>query len=332
MEFELAIQLGVPGDRILFNGPWKSSDDLEFAARRGAFIHLDNLEELAALESVSESLDEKIRLAIRCNFPLRPEHVSRFGFDVSSGKLQEVARRIRRNDCFRLEGLHCHFSHHRDAASYRTRVEQMVRLAKEVFLDAPPKYLDIGGGFCGNMPESLRMQFPTPPPHYSDYAEAVAQVVFDEFGAQGPALILEPGMGVVADCVKFMTVVTSTREIRGKRFATTPGSVYNVKPTLTTMNLPLEVLRAMPDVPTNDATIPTDVVGSTCMEIDVLHRNLQQPLSTGDILIFSNVGAYTNVLLPPFIRPAPAMLALEQGQVSLIRREQTTNDVFSTYL
>jgi len=51
-EYRKARANGVPGSRIIFNGPWKPNEILEQAAQEGATIHLDHLDELYALEQV----------------------------------------------------------------------------------------------------------------------------------------------------------------------------------------------------------------------------------------------------------------------------------------
>jgi diaminopimelate decarboxylase len=78
---------------------------------------------------------------------------------------------------------------------------------------------------------------------------------------------------------------------------------------------------------------PIDVTGYTCMEIDVLQRGFPGELAVGDFLVFGNVGAYTSVFKPPFIRPAPAMLATTgRGDAfSVARRGETLDDVLATY-
>jgi hypothetical protein len=53
-----------------------------------------------------------------------------------------------------------------------------------------------------------------------------------------------------------------------------------------------------------------DIVGSSCMESDCLYRGYQGELKPGDYVVFDNVGAYTNVLRPPFINPAPPILSI----------------------
>ena len=52
---------------------------------------------------------------------------------------------------------------------------------------------------------------------------------------------------------------------------------------------------------------------------------------SGDFIKIDNVGAYTVVLTPPFINPAPAIVVEKSSAVKLIRSKQTLNDMFKNY-
>ncbi len=64
-EFDKALGNGVPGDRILFNGPDKTEADLRKAIEHDAVIHIDHFDELYTLLSLAEQLDARPRVAIR---------------------------------------------------------------------------------------------------------------------------------------------------------------------------------------------------------------------------------------------------------------------------
>jgi diaminopimelate decarboxylase len=51
----------------------------------------------------------------------------------------------------------------------------------------------------------------------------------------------------------------------------------------------------------------------------------------GDFIRLNNVGAYTVVMTPPFINPAPAILAQESDGVVCVRRRQTLEDIIAGY-
>ncbi len=330
MELDLAVRLGVPGRDILFNGPVKSIDDLRQAVALGAAIHVDNPEELRTRDAWLPRNGPPARLALRCNFPLTPDHRSRFGWEVESGAAESALRQLQADSRCRLVGLHCHFSHHRDAESYRTRARKLCELAQAWGGAEPFEYLDIGGGLAGPMSPELLQQFRVPPPTYAEYAAAIGEEFRAVFGGEGPELILEPGMGVIANCLRFAARVTSLKTIGDRRFAATTGSVYNIKPTMNALNLPVQVLR--PHGEQNRGGPPTDLVGFTCMEVDVMYRGLEESVDVGDIVVFDNVGAYTTVLLPPFIRPAPAILEVSGAGAQLVRRGQTLDDVLAGYV
>lgn len=331
MELQLALRLGIPGRRILFNGPVKSDSELGLAVEHDVQINIDNSDEWNRLQPLLPSEGSPARIAVRASFPLVWDHVSRFGVDAASDELHLLAQQIRRHPGASLVGLHCHFSHHRDAASYRKRTQTLLELVDKLFPDQAPEYIDVGGGFSGKIPAELAAQFPVPPASWQDYGEAIGIPMRDRFGNSGPELVVEPGIGIVADCVVFATRVVATKWIRGQRFAITDGSIHNVKMPQNPYDLSVSVISRNASGETRQASLPTVISGSTCMEVDILHRGMTQEVDTGDILVFSNVGAYTNVLTPPFIRPAPAILCIDDPEPEVLRRAQTMDDVFSTY-
>jgi hypothetical protein len=77
---------------------------------------------------------------------------------------------------------------------------------------------------------------------------------------------------------------------------------------------------------------PVDVVGYTCMEHDCLYRGYRGALRPGDFVVFENVGAYTIVMQPPFIRPAPAILIWDgEDSFALARRAERFDDLFGAF-
>ena len=61
-EFEKALANGVPGSKIIFNGPDKSKEDLERAIEHGSLIHIDHFDELYEIMSVAPKRGKKQRL------------------------------------------------------------------------------------------------------------------------------------------------------------------------------------------------------------------------------------------------------------------------------
>lgn len=336
LEYELAVRVGVPPERIVFNGPCKREAALERALLAGAIVNLDSMHEVGMAAAVAaRRADRPIRVGLRCNFELEAAHASRFGLDVESGDLREAVRRLRHTDNCIIDGLHCHFSTaHKSAASYASRTSRMVALAREIFGSTPPRFIDVGGGFFGRMNDELRAQFPVEIPHYRDYAAAIAACLARAYpGGDGPELILEPGTGLVGDVMRFAARVVAVKQVRGRAFAMSAGSIYDIKPTLHQKNLPMRVLRrdGLHEAPA--ACVAVDVVGDTCMEHDYLYRGYDGPIEPGDYTLFDNVGAYSVVLRPPFIRPCPPIVACAAGsrESALVKRGSTFEDVFAGF-
>lgn len=334
MEYDLARRIGVPGERIIFNGPLKQEPELTRAMLDGALSNLDGPEELAVVASIAARHPKRrFSVGLRCNLELNEGRISRFGFDASSRDLDEAVKYLRALPNVELAGLHCHLNTAgRTVESYRRRTARLLALADRYFPEAPPRFLDIGGGFYGKVPPELRAQFSHDLPDYRQYAAAIAPLLKAHYGEQGPELILEPGVAVVSDVLRFVTTVVGLKTIRGRQLALVVGSIHNVKPTGTDKQLALE-LHANPDA-SRQLDGPVDLVGYTCMEHDCLYPAYHGAVRLGDIAVFHNMGAYTLVFKPPFIRPNPPIVGYDSQseQFALLRREETSADIFATYV
>jgi len=145
---------------------------------------------------------------------------------------------------------------------------------------------------------------------------------------QKPNLMLEPGIAMAANALSFVTKVISVKDIRGELFVTVDGSGYNVQPTSHKINHPYQIIRKI----SSKKRHTFSVVGSTCMEKDYILTEITDTLpDVGDFIKIDNVGAYTIVLTPPFINPAPAIVVGKSNAFKLVRSKQTLNDIFKNY-
>lgn len=329
MEYEQARALGVPGERVIFNGPVKAAWALRDAALSGATINLDNARERDMLVAVArDNPAADIRVVIRVNFAIGDD-ISRFGMDVEGQDFADTHAVLAELANVTLAGLHCHFPD-RDLDSFRRRAEGLLAVTRRVFPDRPPAVLNIGGGYMSTLPDSLRAQLPFPPAGFDDYARTVAGVLRPAFDDDArPELFLEPGTAVVADTQSFYTRVLAIKDIRGKRFAVVAGSGFDISPIARSRHLPVTPVLAGP----RDGTARQDVVGFTCIESDVLTEGLEAPLVAGDFLRYDNVGSYSVVMRPPFILPSyPVLLRHGDWPLRLIKRRQSNKDVFRDFV
>lgn len=338
MEYELAVKLGVPPARIIFNGPYKEPAHLAAALHAGSIVNLDATYEVDTVEALSrDQPGRRFTVGVRCNFDSGAGNVSRFGFDIESPEFVAVLTRLRALPNCVLGGLHCHFStRERSAASYALRVRTLLGLCARHFAEAPPRFLNVGGGFFSRMSAELQAQFAISAPTFEEYAAAIATPLAEAFPrAPRPELILEPGAALTADVMQFAARIVGLKTVRAQQFALASGSVHNIKPTLHEKNLPLRMVRNGRNGRDGPRTgEPVDIVGYTCMEHDCLQRGYTGGIGVGDYALFENVGAYTIVMKPPFIRPCPAVIACDDGyeQFEMIKRPEQMEDVFRTYV
>jgi diaminopimelate decarboxylase len=335
LEFDLALRIGVAPARIIFNGPYKTKADVERALLSGSIVNLDSLRELKIVEDVARHhKGAPLTVGIRCNLNLGTGYTSRFGFDAEGDDLSNAILRLQGADSCSVIGLHCHFlTPGNRPDSYRVIARRMAEVATANFTACPPRFIDLGGGFYSAMPPELERQFEYPIPTFDEYAEAIATELAMSYGPNGaPELLLEPGMALTADVMQLVAKVVDIKVIRERAVATVSSSIYDVKPTLHAKDMPITVVPAQQSN-CGDSKRALDIVGYTCMEHDVLYKAYTGRLEVGDYVVFSNVGAYTTVLKPPFINPCPAIISEneETGEFELVKRRETSADIFSTY-
>jgi diaminopimelate decarboxylase len=333
MEYDLALKVGQDPQKIIFNGPVKTAADIRLALDNGSVVNLDCRTELDVVQRYAQEQPGKtVRIGLRVNIGLSDEagrshiqnslKVGRFGFDPADVDLAFIA------DNVKVVSLHGHTSTtDRSLWCYEVIAKTLCRIGEEHFSETID-YLNVGGGFFGRMYPDMPFQNV---PSFADYAEAVCGVLNANSWAcrKIPTLVIEPGVAMAADCVSFITRVISIKEISGQIFVTVDGSAFHCKPTFHSLNMPHQIITQAARPPLRTYS----VVGSTCMEKDILLKDITAPLPCpGDYIKIDNVGAYTLVMSPPFIHPAPAILADEGGGAyMLVRRKQTLEDVFGNY-
>lgn len=334
MEYDLAKKIGFRN--VIFNGPIKRDSILRKALEDGAVVNLDSLYEIdTVLKYKSENPDRKIGVGLRLNIDLTDSdgvskvqcglRVGRFGFTKKI--LADVIPLLRDNG-IHIISLHGHTSSSdRAVANYGLIVEQMLELCSEYHLD-DIEFFDVGGGFFGAAAKGIDV---SNKPKYTDYADMILGICQKNawFCRVQPNIVIEPGVSVVANVFSYVSRIFQTKEIAGQRFLSTDGTVFDVKPTLHSNNLPHSFFTAN----TADGTYVANLVGSTCMEKDVILSDVNVPNSIkgGDYVKIDGVGAYTIVLTPSFINYVSPIISIGKTGEKLVRRRQTLEDVLSFY-
>ena len=329
MEYYIAKKIGFSDEKIIFNGPNKGEDGIT-AFFNGCMIQVDNLEEAKRLVQAAKTQSEGMfEVAVRINADVGQPFVSRFGIDPK--QLPAIIGEFKKAKNIVVVGLHCHISRCRGIKEWGLRAQNMLSLADEYF-ETLPKYIDLGSGMFGSMALEFAEQFENVPT-YEEYADVVAGMFAKHYedypDEEKPMLITEPGTTLVNRFVDFIGRVDAIKEVRNKTFAVLNCSEHNLGETCTLKNLPMKIF----PVGAQSHYEKVDFTGYTCLEQDVMRKDLDCELAVGDYVIFGNVGGYSNVLKPPFIRPNCAMVAkTTDGAVKLIKKKESYEDILHTYI
>lgn len=333
MEYELARKIGF--EKVIFNGPIKRPDIFEKALEHGAVINLDSEYEVEMIyEYAQKHPDVGLRVGMRININLTDENGNssiqcglRFGrFGFPSDIIGRNIARLREAGV-KIISLHGHTStSDRAVLNYKIITQHMLQVCEQYELNEL-EWFDIGGGYFGAAPEGLDL---AGRPSYEDYANCVLDEVLanEWFIRVQPTIVIEPGSSVVSNVFSYYTKVYQNKKVGKVNFVMVDGTVFDVKPTMHTNNLPHKLYRAS----ANQEQYVCDVVGSTCMEKDVMLKDVSLPkMEAGDFIQFNGVGAYTICLTPTFINFLAPILIFENGEYKEVRRRQNIDDILTVY-
>lgn len=325
-EYELARSLGVPGDRIVYNGPYKSRPSLRRAASEGAMINIDGFDEIPELESIAAELGRPVEFGIRVNMAITGYTAwDRFGLNLDSGEASLAVKRALAGKKLNLIGLHAHLGTFiLEPQFYREAVLKMVEQAKVLKKEFGIRlhYINVGGGFASK--SKLKGSYlPTDQlaPDFDKYAEAICSPILDGFDQKElPLLMLETGRALVDEAgFLIATVVATKKSPSGIRSLVLNAGVNLL---FTSYWYDFEIL------PTSDKGMFSEVhnvYGPLCMQIDVVGENLRLPyLEKGENVVIHPVGAYNNTQWMQFIQLRPRVVMInEKGEVEVIREPET---------
>ena len=329
-EYQKARRLGIPGEKIVFNGPYKPLEILERAVSEGARINADSLDEVLDLEVLARRMGRRLKIGLRVNMDtgIYPRW-DRFGFNLENGEVLQVARRIAAGGLLEVVGLHCHQGTFiLEPGAYGRAAEKLLKLAGELErrFGWQIEYLDLGGGFPSrNRLKGLYLPPEVAVPSLGEYIEAIGRAMLSGLPpANYPLLIMEIGRALVDEAGFLLTTVRATKRLPDGRRAYILDAGVNLLFTAFWYNLKVEIEREIPGPPE-----PCVLYGPLCMNIDVVEENtLLPPLPRNTHLILSPVGAYNVTQWMQFITYRPrVVLITEDGRAEVIREAEDLEDI-----
>ncbi|MBV6478765.1 MAG: Diaminopimelate decarboxylase [Ignavibacteria bacterium] len=330
-EYNKALKNGVAPDKIIFNGPDKTVEDLKLAIMNKSPLHIDHLDELYMIQEIAEELNMRPSVAIRVNmdtgiYPMW----DRFGFNYENGQAWDAINKIMLNDKLELTGLHCHIGTFMLApGAYGIAAAKLSDLALNVKKKFRKniQYIDMGGGFASkNTLKGSYLLGEDTSPTIDMFAEAIctsllnAGFVDDEL----PLLILETGRALIDEAGFLIGTVIANKRLSDGRRATIMDFGVNILFTSFWYDH-----KVSPAQEFSHFTENTVLYGPLCMNIDVIRENVTlPPLKKNDNVVVHFVGAYNMTQWMQFIAMRPAVVLIDNNDIPhLIKKRETIESV-----
>ena len=342
-ELWLAMRIGVPPTRIIYNGPAKSADSIREAVRAG--IHLVNANSVGdAMRIASLAAEEgrTVRLGLRVSLP--GMWGGQFGIDTSSPQLTDAVRRAVADPWVDLVGLHLHRGLTiRDEATLTAYVRAALAQCDDLRSTTGwhPEILDVGGSLaCPTVAPISNQQFrlnralgtdvlapdPSSCVALDDASALVASLVGEHFQGAGvavPDAILEPGRALTGDSQFLLTTVLDVKTDGSLAHAVLDAGVNIAEPVTSEFHQLFSVT-----APSAVADHAYRLVGPICTPADVLYQHWRlPPLTDGDVLAIMDSGAYFVPFSTAFSFPRPAVVMQDGSTISEICRRESFEDL-----
>ncbi|MBF0408660.1 MAG: diaminopimelate decarboxylase [Candidatus Riflebacteria bacterium] len=316
-EYEKAIRLGVPGEKIIFNGPYKPYEALKFAVQRKSKINVDNMEEIFNMEKLANELQKPIDLGLRVNLDagIYPAW-TRFGFNLENQAAFSAITKIHSTGKLKLKGLHCHIGTFiLEPKAYKTTVQKLALFSKKLKdeLGIKIEYIDIGGGFPSS--NTLHTQY-LPGSQVNPPIEKFAEVICEELLARTdcfaspPQLILETGRALIDEAGYLVSTVVGSKRLTDGSPSLILDAGINLLFTSTWYKHNI-----IPTQPHSEFLENITLFGPLCMNIDIVRPSIQFPaLSPGQQVLIHPVGAYNVTQWMQFIQYRPAVVLIDENE------------------
>ena len=309
-ELSICKKLSVPPEKIIYSGVNKETEDIEEAISYGVAIL--TAESVRHYELICGAA---LRLGKSADVLLRLSSKSQFGMSR-----EDIETILEKKDApVNIAGLH-YFAGTGRKQSKKHKEE--IGMLTEYVSGLREKY-------CSSF-KMLEYGPGLPFPYFEDedFSDTLMplKMIADDLRAAGEKLTLSVEMGrfLASSCGYYLTSVRDVKKSYDNGWCITDGGINHVNYLGQMMGMKVPVVSVFRDGKniTGQVTDNYTVCGSLCTTNDILIRSfgMSDP-KTGDILVFSNIGAYSVTEAPALFlsRTLPAVLAHKDGKIRLLR-------------
>lgn len=327
-EYQLARRLGVPPDKIVFNGPAKNDDDLRQAIQGGGQINCDHPDEIDRVEAIAMSLNCIAQIGIRVALAVN-SHFSRFGFTATrpleSSEAFQAAERIYRSPHLCLAGLHSHTGTNiRDLDQFSEQSKGLAEFAALIrkHLSVEMQWINVGGGLAGIATLKGLADSKHSLPCVESYCDSVVEPLAEYLGScqVPPKLFFEPGRTIFDPFGGLLMTVLGKRPRRKDQ-----NQAIICDAGITSLSMSKRFDFPIHFCGGKSPYTASEFFGPTCMKRDHIASQQQTPdLGVGDHLICYGIGGYCLATASSFINFRAGVVGWSDGdQFEWLRKPET---------
>ena len=324
--------------KTVFSGVGKQVAELDAALTAGILLfNVESEFELSLLAERAKALGRPARFALRVNpdvFAETHPYIStglsahKFGVDINAARA--IYRKAVKLKSLVPTGVSVHIgSQIRAVDPFGAALDRVANLVQQLREDGIHlTHIDAGGG--------LGIEYGQEEFYPGQAVLNYSRQVIGAIQHLGLHLLLEPGRFLVAQAGALVTEVLNTKKNGNKTFVITDAGMNDlIRPALYQAHheiFPVKQPSAQPSAAARPQ--PVDIVGPVCESGDFFARARPlPPAKAGDLLAILDAGAYGMSLTSNYnTRPRPAEVLVEHNTHRLIRRRETTKDLFAPEL
>lgn len=321
-----ALEVGIPGEKIIFDGVGKSREEIDFAIRNKIlFFNVESEQELVQIDVVAKEHRKVAPIAFRINPDVNPRthpHIStglkktKFGIPIK--KAPEIIKAALRLKNVHLMGLSCHIgSQILQMAPFVESARKVIKLydkAKE-WTDGIT-HINFGGGL-GITYKNER------PPNLNFWTQQLAK----EIGDRPLTAVFEPGRCLVGNAGILLSRVAYLKRGETDNFIILDSGMNDLsRPAL------YEAYHAILPVRFKKyKKLKASIVGPVCETTDILAKDRRLPnLQQGDLVAIMSCGAYASSMGSQYnSRPRPPEVLVESGKFHVVRERESLQDLIA---
>ena len=329
-EYRRARAAGVPGERIVFSGVGKTSEEMRLALEGGIRqFNVESEPELFALSEVASGMGLRAPIAIRVNPDVDAKTHAKIATGKSENKFGIPIARARAVYAvaaglpgIEVVGVDVHIgSQLTELAPFENAFRKVGELAEALRADGHLiRRLDLGGGL--GIPYERTNEAPPLP---FDYGEVIRRTV----GRLGCEIEIEPGRLIAGNAGVLLSRVLYVKRGEGRDFLILDAAMNDlVRPA---MYDAWHDLVPVVEAPAGADLATFDVVGPVCETGDTFARGrLLPPVEAGDLMAFRSAGAYGAVMASEYnSRPLVPEVLVSGDQFTVVRARPSFDEMLA---